>query len=113
MTLQDYIKLADSATDGPWWGGKEGVNSSGGMVGDIICNQPDWDCEESLKKWPQNAQFIAASRTLGPAMAKALIEAGEALKLEQERTGPECYLATTMALKTIQALNGGEDDKQR
>jgi hypothetical protein len=51
-TLEDYIKLADGATEGPW----------------------------SIKK-SEYGDFIAASRTLGPAMAKALIEAEEKIIL--------------------------------
>lgn len=39
-----------------------------GVEGDIICNPPEWDCEESLKYWPANAILIAAAKVMYQAL---------------------------------------------
>jgi anti-sigma factor ChrR (cupin superfamily) len=90
-TLQDYINLAEG----------------------------DYEC------WRTYSKFMAASRTLGPAMAKALIDAEAALRQVLadkapsyhdclDNGEPECaWCIASNALRQIQALNGGEDDKQR
>lgn len=98
MTLQDYINLAESATDGPWihksyqsgtetvlmreWvGPKSAEYGTGYLAASIVAFNIDWQKEGHIEEEKfNNAAFIAASRTLGPAMAKALIEAEFALE---------------------------------
>lgn len=127
-TLQDYIKLAESATDGPWESfyegsgdfalyqisnGKQNIAHSYEKSEDEIAtvSGPD-SCMFGGQQSEKNAQFIAASRTLGPAMAKALIEAEEALHKAQRcltiYQQADVALDLNAALSQIRALNGGE-----
>jgi hypothetical protein len=139
MTLQDYIKLAESATDGPWYcdEGTPGhikskspnnrkISDDVGHATPSVARFDVWSSFEKLPDIPEfqeykekekhNGAFIAASRTLGPQMAKALIEAEEALKaiVELQKIlgkDPNVDLICIYAekpLATIQALNGGE-----
>lgn len=90
-TLEDYIKLAESATDGPWdfFEVSDGIGVTHEETADIAHCDGFYDGIRGKEEERSNAQFIAASRTLGPAMAKALIEAEEALRgclIEFDRT---------------------------
>lgn len=88
--IEDYIKLAEAATDGPWIiaddDGRKNIRIN--MLTEIV---PEYSPNKQLvtvscTAWrdhyataKHNAQFIAASRTLGPALAKALLEAEEVI----------------------------------
>lgn len=111
--IQDYINLAESATDRPWdiswyrcrmnandvaYAKKEGNPNA--KIGDIMWRSaksigpvsPEHDhwSGTSLGCIEEDAQFIAESRTLGPAMAKALIEAEGALQYAHSQMQPFC-----------------------
>jgi hypothetical protein len=104
--IAEYIKLAEAATDGPWYDHCQRIGSNKNpscfvMISQtygLFASEPHGVCleegesvinlgtenvwpENEGKRWPaeENAKFIAASRTLGPAMAKALIEAEDVL----------------------------------
>lgn len=132
-TLQDYIKLAESATEGPWMVSPRSITaddliSLGNDPIDVARNWPDdewlqWELigpDSNVGRGDyvgRDCAFIAASRTLGPAMAKALIEAEEYITLAHrallQDAPTEAKGYVEHALSQIQALNGGEDDKQR
>jgi hypothetical protein len=89
LDLDALKRLADAATHGPWrWeiesdprGWIAGVTAD---AGDVVCDPPPDDCEQSRLRWLQNAAYIAA---VGPETVKALIarvEAAEAA-LQQRR----------------------------
>jgi hypothetical protein len=40
--------------------------------GDLICNNPDYDCDASMARWPANARLIAAAPDLRKAASFAL-----------------------------------------
>jgi len=97
--FEDYIKLGAGASEGRWF-----------AEGDAIYDEHE---ELFVVHDSDNAAFIAASRELGPAMAKALIEAEEhierLIKACDDHGVSETY--TTEAerfLTTIQRVKGGE-----
>lgn len=70
--LDDYIKLAEGVIGDKWIvTDKASVLVPGNMTINIVMN--GYTFIETMEQ----AKFIAASRTIGPAMAKALIEAEE------------------------------------
>lgn len=119
--LEDYLKLAEGATDGPWRMTRfdKDVNDHAdcGIVSDngcSICRSPRFKTKE---QYYEDFPFIAASRTLGPALARALIEAEEALKgmIEYYDPGiprePDHIISTSKkALATIQKIKGGKHE---
>lgn len=82
--LKKYLELAEKATPGPWKPDYEevGVSWPGKFIlKDGLPLQFGWDGEEGI--YADNnfdLEFIAASRTMGPALAKALIRAIDALR---------------------------------
>ena len=109
--IEDFIKLADGATKGPWWVNRkhfgreirveENRQHNGGLARPITRNVNTED----------NADFIAASRTLAPALARALLE----VEKELESVGICVDLETVhnsidKALATIQKLKDGNDN---
>ena len=82
--IEDYVKLAEEATEGPWsvtrYTNYEGWSIHTDNAGCIAERWYDKSCPYPDDELSANVQFIAASRTLGPAMAKALIEAEECIK---------------------------------
>jgi hypothetical protein len=140
--IEDYIKLAEGATEGPWithggkffhgWQGDVFVFEKGKTVETgkhvVRCMNPlqvEQDKRETLseldviqknnetaKAVEANAQFIAASRSIAPAMAKALIEAEDALKEAKvwiswstdAPSGNDIQTQMAQALATIQRI---------
>ena len=98
--ITDYIKLAESATEGPWIiaddDGRKNIRIN--MLTEIV---PEYSPNKQLvtvscTAWrdhhataKHNAQFIAASRDFAPALAKALLEVEEAL-VKAKRKHIEC-----------------------
>jgi hypothetical protein len=82
--IEDYIKLAEGATEGPYEI-TEALNDGKPILhapaaGRVVCQfayESGADSYGAFDNHENNMAFIAASRTLGPAMAKALIEAEE------------------------------------
>lgn len=129
-TLEDYIKLADAATEGPWtisrYSNYTGWSVSANGRGCIAERWYDVSCPYPDDELTANSNFIAASRALGPAMAKALIEAEGALKnvqmlisegakhgmnaIDNPEWGMRLYESnqkTSQSLATIQRLRNG------
>lgn len=118
-TLEDFIKLADAATRGPWEAVNHTMDDGEWWIG---FEHPEWgQCSIASTRWgcdeaqdhggtiESNAQFIAASRTLGPAMAKALIEAEGALRfvIHRDAMWTDETLPVKQSLATIERLRNG------
>jgi hypothetical protein len=87
LDLDALKRLAESATQGPWrWeidGDPRGwIAGVAADAGDIVCDPPPGDCEESRRRWLQNAAYIAA---LSPETVKALIARLQAAEEALER----------------------------
>lgn len=81
--LKAYLELSEKATAGPWANNTFMVVATSlprGMYGGLeICHTgivPNRDCEEK----ENNADFIATSRTIGPAAARLALRAVELLR---------------------------------
>lgn len=72
VDLAELRRLHEAATKGEWRCFRYSVASASLMVGDIVCQPPDDDCEQSLEKWPHNAAFIAAAHNALPALLDEL-----------------------------------------
>jgi hypothetical protein len=59
------------ATPGEWVWDHSDIYTTAGIVGDIVCQPPDGDCEESLEFWPHNRHLIIAARNALPALIAA------------------------------------------
>ena len=75
LDLDTLKRLADAATQGSWrWeidsNPRGWIASVTGEAGDIVCDPPPDDCEQSRLRWLQNADYIAA---IDPQTLKALI----------------------------------------
>lgn len=77
--LAELRRLHEAATTGKWFAFRLSVASASLLVGDIVCQPPDEDCEESLKQWPHNADYISAVRNALPALLDELEAARESL----------------------------------
>lgn len=96
--LTDFLTLAEKATPGPWWIGERQPNSYETMIHpdyrrDEIISSLTLDNRKIFSVRNADAQlrasfdFIAQSRTLAPAMAKALLVAVEALEQVKNNIG--------------------------
>lgn len=119
--IEEYIKLAEAATDGPFV-----IEQS---IGDrlpilhsptaerVICQfyYQTGEYVGGFDNLENNMAFLAASRTLGPALAKALLEAEEALKASMltmrnhKIHAPDTHTLQIQALATIQKLKEKND----
>lgn len=77
VDLAELRRLHEAATTGKWFAFRLSVASASLLVGDIVCQPPDEDCEESLKQWPHNADYISAVRNALPALLDELEAARE------------------------------------
>lgn len=75
--IAELRRLHEAATTGKWFAFRLSVASTSVLVGDIVCQPPDEDCEESLKQWPHNADYISAVRNALPALLDELEELRE------------------------------------
>ena len=94
--IEDFIKLADGATKGPWIITNEGYDSHGSYKHQIGTNEVTvaytWapcDYSPPPSAMVANCHLIALSRTMAPALAKALLEAEEALKFISQMKSAE------------------------
>lgn len=79
-TTADYCAAIAKALEmgpsiGPWgidrFGQQTWVIALEEETGDVVCNPPDDDLEDSLKLWPANAAYIAACH---PAAMRSILE---------------------------------------
>jgi hypothetical protein len=59
------------ATPGEWVWDHSDIYTTAGIVGNIVCQPPDGDCEESLEFWPHNRHLIIAAHNALPALLAA------------------------------------------
>lgn len=78
--IKKYLELAEKATPGPW-------NSFGAIPDWYVNSKRKTICDGRAGSF-RNSEFIAASRTMGPALAKALIIAIKTMK-ELKKRGNE------------------------
>ena len=78
--LDEISARREAATPGPWFydGFGKMVTTEPIIVGNIICDAPD-GFDESMSRWPNNANFIAHSRGDVERLEKALRVAVTAL----------------------------------
>lgn len=81
--LTDFLTLAERATPGPWatdYPGEKGcmIDNNGAQIA-ITTDREFFSSSFSSKQDQANAEFIAASRTLAPKLAKALMLAQQDL----------------------------------
>ncbi|HET6971289.1 MAG TPA: hypothetical protein VFH92_09200 [Phenylobacterium sp.] len=87
LDLGALKRLADAATQGSWRWETESdprgwIASVTGDAGDIVCDPPPEDSEQSRQKWRLNAAYIAA---IDPQTLKALIARLEAAEAALQR----------------------------
>lgn len=124
--IEDYIKLAEGATEGPWYLSVVDMQSATSHSIANIYGVPPQPTEDGRgQTWVHigakkpcfdvspdeqyaNAELMTVSRTLGPAMAKALIEAEEALKMSSGTgTHSATRIVVDQALAAIQRVKEG------
>ena len=80
--IAELRRLHEAATTGKWFAFRLSVASTSVLVGNIVCQPPDEDCEESLKQWPHNADYISAVRNALPALLDELEALREKVRLQ-------------------------------
>lgn len=108
-SLRGYLELAEKATPGPWdYPAKHGdcYVCFGEIVDSKIQKAVTHQQNEMVLAEP-NLQFIAASRTMGPALAKALIRAVQMLESASKWSEDENEFDDTLA-DIERILGGGE-----
>lgn len=80
--IEDYIKLAEAASEGEWFASHPSPENDDGSGLCQIDDGREHGMFSFCCEW-HDGRFIAASRTFGPALAKALLEAEEALRRQR------------------------------